>query len=298
MLALIAGRGALPAAVARTQDDMPLIASLEGHIPDGLAVDISFRIEHLGSFLDTLAARGVQEVCFCGSVTRPVIDQGEIDAPTAPLVPVLAAAVAGGEDSALRAIVGIFENAGFVVRGADELAPQLLPEPGVLTRGTLPPEVQKQALLADQVRAEQAARDLGQACVIRGDAVIAREDARGTDAMLRDLAGTYDAPTLGGGDPFTSLMDAVGDALQDAADWLSGPVAEARAHAEGGVLFKAPKPGQDRRVDLPTIGPDTAMRAAEAGLDGIVIAAGGVMVLDQPQVTAILNEMGMFLWVR
>ena len=92
--------------------------------------------------------------------------------------------------------------------------------------------------------------------------------------------------------------EVVGDASEAAADWLSGPVAEARAQAQGGVLFKAPKPGQDRRVDLPPIGPATAMRAAKAGLEGIVIEAGGVMVLDQPQTVAILDKMEMFLWVR
>lgn len=298
MLALIAGRGALPAAVAQAQDETPLICSLMGNDPDGLTIDIPFRFEQLGSFLDTLSARGVREVCFCGGVERPVIDPAMIDARTAPLVPTLAGVAAGGEDSALRAIVGIFEEAGFVVRGADALAPDLLPEAGVLSTSGLPDDILAQAALADQTLAEQAARDLGQACVIRNGTVVAREDARGTDAMLADLAVPYAAPDVSGGDPFSFAMDVVGDALDAAADWLSGPVAEARADAKGGTLFKAPKPAQDRRVDLPTIGPNTAMRAAEAGLDGIVIAHKGVMVLDQPRVRAILDAMGMFLWVR
>jgi len=292
MLALITGRGALPGAVARAQADMPLIASLSGHIPDGLNVDISFRIEHLGSFLRVLQARGVREVCFCGGVTRPIIDPNEIDALTAPLVPALAGAVAGGEDSALRAIVSLFEASGFLVRGADELAPGLLPASGVATNGSLPDGVTDQVALADQVLAQQAAQDLGQACVIRGAVVIAREDSRGTDAMLRDLSTGH--PLSAPGD----RVDVAGGAEDGVADWLSGPVTETRALARGGTVFKAPKPGQDRRVDLPTIGPGTAMRAAEAGLDGIVIARGGVVVLDQPQVLAILNRMEMFLWVR
>ena len=138
----------------------------------------------------------------------------------------------------------------------------------------------------------------GGGCGRRGDQVVGREDARGTDAMLCDLSDTYAGPSMGEGDPFSMAMDMVGDALDVAADWLSGPVAEARAAAKGGTLFKAPKPAQDRRVDLPTIGPRTAMGAAEAGLDGIVIAGGGVMVLDQPRVRAILDAMEMFLWVR
>lgn len=73
---------------------------------------------------------------------------------------------------------------------------------------------------------------------------------------------------------------------------------QALTDAEGGVLYKAPKPGQDRRADLPVIGPETVRRAAAAGLSGIVIEAQGVMVLEQPLVRALIEETGLFLWVR
>ena len=68
--------------------------------------------------------------------------------------------------------------------------------------------------------------------------------------------------------------------------------------ARGAILFKAPKPGQDRRADLPVIGLRTAMNAAAAGLAGIVIEADGVMVLDRAGVIDVLDAQGMFLWVR
>lgn len=299
MLALIAGRGALPAAVAAAQARAPLVCTLLGNAPAHLPVDVTFRIEHLGTFIDTLLSRGVTDVCFCGAVDRPQVDPTMIDARTMPMVPALAGVGGAGEDSVLRAIIAVFEGAGLTVRGAHELAPDLLPSAGHLTAATAPSDLDLGA--AERVSAEQAAQDLGQACVLRDGVVIAREDARGTDAMLADLIAAqpgYSAPTLGGGDPLGAAMDAMGDALDAAANWLSGPGAEARANRSGGVLFKAPKPDQDRRVDLPTIGPRTATQAAEAGLDGIVIAAGGVIVLDQPQVRQILDTMGMFLWVR
>ena len=66
----------------------------------------------------------------------------------------------------------------------------------------------------------------------------------------------------------------------------------------GGVLYKGPKPSQDRRVDLPTIGPLTALHAAEAGLDGIVIEAGDMIVIDPEVVVAIIDAMNMVFWVR
>ncbi|WGW02810.1 LpxI family protein [Tropicibacter oceani] len=68
--------------------------------------------------------------------------------------------------------------------------------------------------------------------------------------------------------------------------------------APGAVFYKAPKPGQDRRADLPVIGPATAQRAAQLGLAGLIIEAGGVMVLDRGAVIDILDKAGLFLWVR
>jgi DUF1009 family protein len=86
---------------------------------------------------------------------------------------------------------------------------------------------------------------------------------------------------------------------QDATTWLAALRADnIDAPAAGAVLFKAPKPGQERRADLPTIGPGTALGAARAGFDGIIVEAGGVIVLEAARVIAILDAMQMFLWVR
>ena len=72
----------------------------------------------------------------------------------------------------------------------------------------------------------------------------------------------------------------------------------AEVKAKGGILFKGPKPNQDRRADLPVIGVGTAQGVVAAGLDGIVIEAGGVMVLDLPEVLEILDGADKVLWVR
>ena len=87
--------------------------------------------------------------------------------------------------------------------------------------------------------------------------------------------------------------------MDDAADWLSGPQAErARLKGAGAILYKAPKPGQDRRADLPTIGPKTVEGAARAGLRGIVVAAGGVIVLERARVIEMCAQAGLFLVVQ
>jgi DUF1009 family protein len=87
--------------------------------------------------------------------------------------------------------------------------------------------------------------------VVTGRHIIAVEGIEGTDAMLDRVA---DLRTGG------------------------------RLRSSGGVLVKAPKPSQDRRIDLPTIGPQTVERTARAALSGIAVVAGSTIVAEPERV--------------
>ena len=69
----------------------------------------------------------------------------------------------------------------------------------------------------------------------------------------------------------------------------------ARGGPRVGVLVKCAKPDQDRRIDLPSIGPETVRRAAEARLSGIAIAAGDVLIAEREEVIRLANRLGIFL---
>lgn len=62
-----------------------------------------------------------------------------------------------------------------------------------------------------------------------------------------------------------------------------------------GVLAKFAKPGQERRLDLPTIGPETIRGAAALGLAGVVIEAGNCFVIDRDGCVALADEAGLFV---
>lgn len=294
MLALIAGTGDLPVALAARLDRPFLVCALDGFEP-ALSVDISLRIEHLGSFLEVLKDHGVNEICMAGAIRRPQVDPAEIDPATRPLVPRIQAALAAGDDGALRVIIAIFEENGFAVRAAHDIAPDLLAQTGFLTRQRPRPRHRVDAARGEAAIADMGAQDTGQACVIRAGQVLAREDADGTDAMLKRLQ----RDGLGGVGPdlFGVISGTVTDAIDGVAEWLSGPEATP-INDDGAILFKAPKPDQDRRADLPVIGPQTVSNAAALGLAGIVIEAGGVLVLNREAVIAALEAHDMFLWVR
>jgi DUF1009 family protein len=283
MLALIAGTGDLPLALLARLPMRPLICAMAGFRP-ALTPDVTFRIEHLGSFLADLKARGITEVCMAGAVKRPAIDPAAIDPATQPLVPRIADAMAKGDDGALRAFIAIFEEAGLGVKAPHEIAPDLLPDAAVLTRTQITFDHRQDAVFAEQTLAEMGRADMGQSCIVRGGRVLAREGQSGTDTMI----GRFGPD----GDPLWAAVDGIGRAERQ-----RGAIGEP-TDARGAILFKGPKPDQDRRADLPVIGVKTAKGAVAAGFAGIVISHDGVMVLDLPIVVEALDNAGLFLWVR
>ena len=63
----------------------------------------------------------------------------------------------------------------------------------------------------------------------------------------------------------------------------------------GGVLVKCLKPQQDGRHDLPTIGPETAERAARAGLVGVAAEAGRAILVGRDETIDAFCRADLFL---
>jgi len=266
---LIAGEGALPAALdaalRRAGRDVAVFA-LRGHEPAGLsAPDMQvFDIERLVPLFHALHGRGVEEVALAGAVRRRRLDPERLDPDTAQLLPTLLPALQAGDDATLRAVIALFEEAGFAVRGAGDLAPGLLAAPGRLAGPEPGAADQADIARAAVIVAALSAADVAQAAVVAQGLCLGVEALAGTDAMLADLAPRADA-------------------LRPDPDGARG------------VLYKAPKPGQERRADLPAIGPGTVRAAAVCGLAGIAIEAGGVLVLEREETCRASEAAGLFL---
>ena len=215
----------------------------------------------VGRMLASFARAGVREVVIAGAMQRPNLLRLKIDMGFLRNLPTVLSLTRGGDDSVLRRIVRFFEGHGLTVVGVGDVAPELLAPAGHLGRH-LPDESYGAVLeRAGRLIAALAPFDVGQAVTVASDGVVAVEGVRGTDAMLRDL----------------------------------GPDAFAAGLGRGAVLVKLPKPGQEMRIDLPTIGPETVRRAREAGLAGIAIAAGGAIVLDRARVIEEADAAGLFV---
>ncbi|WBU57873.1 LpxI family protein [Paracoccus sediminicola] len=260
--AIIAGQGRLAPVIAGLLDQ-PVVAALEGFAPE--MPHRSFRLERLVPFFDWLAEQGVERVTFAGAVRRPRLDPEAFDPRTARLVPRILAAMQSGDDAALREVIALFEEFGFSVAGTQEIAPDLVPGKGLLSGEPTAADISDADCAARIVRGI-GALDIGQGAVAAQGLCLAVETLPGTEAMLDFVARHRDM--------------------------------RPRPNGPRGVLWKAPKPEQDRRIDLPSIGPDTVLQAARAGLAGIAWEAGGVILLEREKAVERARAAGVFLWAR
>lgn len=269
-LAIICGGGSLPFAIAdsvqRRGRKVVLFAVHGWADPQRVAAYAHYwaPLGSFGRFCRIAREHGCRDVVFIGVILRPKLRQLRIDLGTLKVFPQIIAAFRGGDDHLLSSIARIFEREGFRLRGAHEVAPEILVAEGPL--GRYAPSERDHGDIARGLALIEAAGpfDVGQAAVVANGHVLAIEAAEGTDQMLARVAELRR----------TARVQATGAA---------------------GVLIKAPKPHQDRRFDLPTIGPQTVTGAAGAGLAGIAVVAGESMVAEPQAVAAAADRANIFV---
>jgi UDP-2,3-diacylglucosamine hydrolase len=269
-LAMIVGGGSIPIAVAEAVErrgrrvvmfpvrgwaDPALVERFRHHwIP----------LAKAGIFRRHAQAEGCRDVVFVGTAVRPPLRSLRVDWLTMRLLPRVVRAYRGGDDHLISGVARIFEDYGFRIVGAHEVAPDILMPEGSI--GSVRPSERDHADIARGLALLEATGsfDMGQGAIVADNHVLAVEAAEGTDAMVRRVA----------------ELRAQGR--------IAAPVGR-------GVLVKAPKPQQDRRFDLPAIGPRTVEEAARAGLAGIAVVAGGSIMAEPAAVAAAADRAKIFV---
>jgi DUF1009 family protein len=221
-------------------------------------------IGQAGRFFRLARMENCREVLFIGTLLRPPLRQLRLDWQTIRLLPRVISAFRGGDDKLLSGVAGVAETGGLRVVGVKDVAPEVFVAEGVLSR--CQPSERDRADIARALKmiAALGPFDVGQAAVVVNNHVLAVEAAEGTDNMLLRIA---ELRRLGR---------------------VTSPTGT-------GVLVKAPKPGQDRRFDLPSIGPRTIEHLARAGLAGLAVTAGSTMIAEAREVTAAADREGVFI---
>lgn len=269
-IAIFAGRGSLPRAVAQglvhRGNRVPYLIGIEGE-HESWIYDYEHVVLHWGQFgglFKFLKNNNITQMLFAGAMNRPSISNVKMDLVAIKTLPQIMAFIVGGDNSMLSGVIKVFENRGIQIVGAHQIIPELL-----ASRGLIAGRKPSRKALANMEKAFEASKllgslDIGQAAVAVGKRVVAVEGIEGTDQLLARVADLR----------------------------KSGRLTEDGTH---GVLVKTMKPKQDMRVDLPAIGPDTIQRAFEAGLAGVAVEAEKSFILDRQETISLAKKLGIFI---
>jgi DUF1009 family protein len=269
-LAIICGGGSLPFAVADAglrQGRHVVLFALRGWADPQRVGAYSHHWWRMGQWkrlIRIAEGEGCRDIVFIGSVTRPSWRQIQPDFLALWYVPRFIRLTRGGDDHLQSGLARFVEEFGFRLRAPQEIAPELMMPLGPL--GACVPTERDRADIARGLAllAANSPFDVGQAVVVGNNQVLAVEGPEGTDQAVARVAELR-------------------------------RIGRIRAPAGVGVLIKAPKTGQDRRIDLPTIGPKTVESAASANLAGIAVVAGTTIVADFTQLAAAADRANIFV---
>lgn len=272
-IALICGGGVLPrdvaqALLARNADFS--VVRLAGEVDTNLSLPETVSAEtvgwgQVGKFLGFLRSEGCTHVLAVGGVTkRPDFSSLKLDIGGVKILPEAISSVVGGDDKVLGNLARMFEKRGFSVIGALEAVPEMSCPLGLVSHYDEKKLPHEDITLASKAAMAAGDLDMGQGAVAAANRVVAMEGPEGTKEMLVRVGDIKSAKR---------------------ARWKVGH----------GVLVKRSKPGQDLRFDVPVIGPDTIMQVKAAGLSGIAVEAGKVLLLEREKLIQLANKENIFV---
>lgn len=263
-LGIIAGGGSIPRRLiehCQAQGRDFFVLAIEGNASkDLVSQDIPhmwMRLGQAGSGFKKFKEEGVEEVVMIGTIKRPTFHDLIPDFRTTAFFAKIGMK-ALGDDGLLRAVIKEIEGEGMIVRGIQEVMPDILVKEGVL--GKHKPDKQAMADIRRGIDVALALGelDVGQSVIVQQGLVLGVEGIEGTDELIR-RCGEY------------------------------------RRKGAGGVLVKLRKPQQDMRIDLPTIGTRSVLRAKESGLRGIAVHAGNGLIVDEAEMIKTADKEGLFI---
>jgi UDP-2,3-diacylglucosamine hydrolase len=268
-IAVVAGSGRLPLDLAENlaaHGHRPFVVMARGESSPELAAydHAELTVENFAGLAPLLKRQGITHVVFAGGISRrPKLTALKPSLALLKFLPRALTALTKGDDGMLRALATAVEALGVKVVGAHQIAPDLLASEGQMTSVAPQKSDWRDIEAAAEAARAIGALDIGQAAVAIGGRAVELEGVEGTDALLARVRDLRSHGRLAG--------------------------------KKRGVLVKCAKPGQELRMDLPSIGPDTVTAAHAAGLAGIGVEAERSLVLDLANVISEADRLGLFV---
>ena len=265
-LAILAGGGPLPFYLRdhlSGSGHSALVFGFNDYADSALNPDFWVDLARPSDLLQLLRKKDIDQLVLVGPVQRPPMSALLRDPLSLKILGAGLRALQGGDGRLLRAVADFLEREGFVLLRIQDFLPDLMVKAG--DQGIIQPTAddQRDIEFGRQALAVLSSLDVGQAIAVERERILAIEGPEGTDAMIRragELASRDNAHHQGGGP----------------------------------VLIKAPKLGQDERVDLPTVGIETGHSLIKAGFRGMALPAGHCLVSQADRLVPLLDEARIF----
>lgn len=261
-LGLIAGAGGLPGEACtrlRAEGCEVRVFGFEGITDfEGIDPEHRTRLGELVRLAEQLERAGVQRLLIVGKFEKRLIfEDTHLLAPDAEALGLLGGIREWSDDGLQGAIADWLERRGFAVLRQDEVLRSMLAQEGLLSRRAPSREEAADAALGQGVVTALGRLGVGQSVALRKGCVLAVEAVEGTDAMIER------AGSLGGA---------------------------------GATIVKAGRPGQDRRFDLPAVGPGTISAICEAGATALAVEAGVTLILEAEECLRRADAADLAIW--
>jgi DUF1009 family protein len=214
----------------------------------------------IGKMMRTVKKRGIQTICFLGSVRKPTFWGLIPDFTGMFLLFKLLSLKFKGDDAVLKTIIHFVEKRGFKIQGLDKLTPTLIMKKDILTKKTPTEKEVRTAEIAFKILENISEYDIGQSVVMQDGVVLGIEAIEGTDALIKRCA---------------ELKYKNSKNLP--------------------ILVKAAKSNQTLKIDMPVIGVETIKNVALAGFSGIFVKAGTSIIVKKDECIELADKENVFI---
>ena len=264
-IGIVAGSGKLPSLLAKSciqkghEYKVLAINNFFEESISGVVADLKIDIGQIGKAIKYFKEENIKEIILVGGIKKPKIFSFFPDFKTFKILFKLGF-LRYKDNKLITSLIEVIQEEGFIVTGAKNFLPELIAPEGIIGSIKINKEDSSEVDSAFLAARDFGLKDIGQAVVWRKGRLIATEDINGTDYMLSKIS-------------------------------LKNINAK-----PSGFLVKVLKPGQEIRIDMPTIGPDTIRMVRAAGLEGIVVHANYTLIVEIKKTINLANELGVFLF--
>ena len=220
----------------------------------------SVNLGQFGKIIKILKENKCKTILFAGKVNKPNFSKLRLDLKGMYYIPRIIKSSRVGDAAILKEIIEIFKKEGIKTIDSTKFIPELVLKKGNHTI-IKPNRLDKMDITRGIKKLKGINNyDHTQGVIVRDKKVVAIEDNRGTQKMLKEFKN--------------------------------------KKLKKSGVLVKFPKRKQDLRIDLPTIGFETLIGCKKAGLKGIVLKNNQNIFLDKRKCINFANKNKMFILAK